>query len=384
MNLRDVIGTVALAYLPLVAGGCPACPDGEEEQVGSLPRHQAMALLADVAPSEFGPSTLCLDVCSTAVVEAPDGDVLTCLFDEATEELECVIDGEFGEERRRIPAERILTDELRWPEVVEGQLMEADRVANPRGVDSECELELGARLVDMERICIGPIDCSGAGRVARSQLGLELTLQGSHRSRWWARMARLEFAAVAAFLELAADLERLGAPSELVDRARDAAEDERVHTKMCADMAGMAMPSVASTAEHREHRPASLLEFARVNASEGCIRESFAALEALVQSHCASDATARAVLRRIARDETRHAQLSWDIDAWAAQGLSKRGKYRVQRSRRAAIRRTWRSLSRHPTCRAHSDVAPGQPDPPGRQWLFRGFVREVARSRAAV
>lgn len=384
MNLRDVIGTVALAYLPLVAGACPACPDGEEEQVGSLPAHQALALLADVAPSEFGPSTLCLDVCSTAVVEAPDGDVLSCFFDETTEELECVIEGEFGEERRRIPADRILTDELRWPGVVQGQLMEADQVANPRGVDSECELVLGDRLVDMERICIGPIDCSGAGRVARSQLGLELSVRGSPRSQWWARMATLEFAAVAAFLELAADLERLGAPSELVRRALDAAQDERVHTKMCANMAGIPTPSVASTAEHRELRPASLLEFARVNASEGCIRESFAALEALVQSHRASNTQVRSVLRRIARDETRHGQLSWDIDAWAARGLSKRGKYLVERSRRAAIRRTWSSLSRHPTCRAHSDVAPGQPSPRGRQRLFRGFVREVARSRAAV
>lgn len=349
-----------------------------------MTRDEALELLADVAPGAPGPSTLCLDVCSVAVVEGPPGDVLSCLFDEETAELECVFDGEFSEERRRLPAERIRTEDLRWPDVLQGLLTEADLAANPSSVDTECVIELGELLIDPQRVCLGPIDCSGAGRVARSQLGLALTVPGTPRSRWWAQMTALEFAAITAFEELAADLERLGAPADLVRRALDAAQDERDHTRMCAAMAGLPVPSDASSAEHRPQRAASLLEFARVNAAEGCIRESFAALEALVQSHRARDPKARAVLRRIADDEVRHGQLSWDIDAWATQRLSSRGKQQVRRSRRAAVRRTWTSLSRSPTCSLPSDPAPGLPNARGRQQLLQGFVRELARSRARV
>ena len=376
MNLRDVIGTVALAYLPL-ALGCPPCPDEEVEQTWSLQSSEAVELLNAAAQSASGASSLCLDVCSLGVVEGPPADVLSCLFDRETAELECVFDGEFGEERRRIPAGRVSTEDLRWPGALEDQLTAADS-ANP-----ECVVELGERLDDLQRICLGPLDCSGAGRVGRSQLGLELTLRGSPRSRWWAQMTALEFAAVTAFEELAADLERLGAPADLVLRAIGAAEDERVHTRMCAAMAGVPVPCGAA-AEHRPHRVASLLEFARVNAAQGCIRESFAALEALVQSQRARDPRARAVLKRIADDEVRHGQLSWDIDAWAAQRLSNRGMRLVQRSRRVAIRRTWTSLARRPTCSSPSDLAPGLPDAPGRQTLFRGFIGGLARSRAQI
>ncbi len=374
MNLRDVIGAVALAYLPL-AVGC-SCPEGEEEQTRPLQNYEALELLNAVALSASGVSSLCLDVCSLGVVEGPPGDVLSCLFDLETEELECDFDGEFGQESRRIPVESVSAEDLRWPGALEDQLTEVDS-ANP-----ECMVELGEGFVDLERVCLGPIDCSGAGRVARSQLelGLAMTLRGSPRSRWWAQMTALEFAAVTAFVELAADLERLGAPADLVRRAIDAAQDERAHTRMCAAMAGVPAPCGAA-ADHRPHRVASLLEFARVNAAQGCIRESFAALEALVQSRHARDPRARAVLKRIADDEVRHGQLSWDIDAWAAQRLSNRGQRMVQRSRRAAMRRTWTALSRSPTCSSRSDLAPGLPNPSDRQALFRGFIGGLARSR---
>jgi hypothetical protein len=51
--------------------------------------------------------------------------------------------------------------------------------------------------------------------------------------------------------------------------------------------------------------------------AEGCIGETVAAIEAAeALQHCTHDAT-RAVLARIAEDETRHAELAWRFVAWA-------------------------------------------------------------------
>ncbi len=373
MDLRHVIGIVALASLTL--GGACECPDEEVEQRLSVWRLDALDQLASAAES----SAFCLDACSVGVVEAPEGDIESCLVDVETEELECVINTGLNVRQIRIPAERIWTEDLMWPEALESALTEAYLIRFPSDEDAECVVELGERITDQMSVCMGPPDCVG-GRLARSQLGLDLQPPGSARSRWWAQMAALEWAAVRAFGELADDLCRLGAPRTLVDRALDAQEDERVHARLCASMAGLCEGWNAAPGAQHPRRRVSILEFARVNASEGCIRESFAALEALVQSHRAADPKERAVLRRIANDEVRHGQLSWDIDAWAAQRLSNRGKHRVRRSRRAAVRRTWTSLSREPSLVQASDSAPGLPDARGRQRLFRRFLHELARS----
>lgn len=366
-----------LASLPLAAA-C-SCPDGEVEQTAAISRPDALELLTTLSESP----AFCRDMCSLGVVEAPDGDVAGCLLDVETEELECAIDTGLDVRRTRIGIDWLRSDDLRSPEELESQLTEAYLVMFSGPEDAECVVELGERIADPFSVCMGPPDCIG-GRVSRSQLGLQLSAPTSARSPWWAQMAALEWAAVAAFGELARDLRRLGAPDALVARALRAQQDERVHARLCASMAGLPEGWNAAPGKHHQQRPASLLEFARVNASEGCIRESFAALEALVQSHRARDPKARAVLKRIADDEIRHGQLSWDVDAWATQRLRARGKQQVLRSRRSAIRRTWTSLSRRPTCSSQSDLAPGLPDAPGRQSLFRGFIQGLGRSRTHV
>jgi hypothetical protein len=51
--------------------------------------------------------------------------------------------------------------------------------------------------------------------------------------------------------------------------------------------------------------------------AEGCIGETVAAIEAAeALAHCEDEAT-RTTLARIARDETRHAELAWQFVAWA-------------------------------------------------------------------
>jgi len=50
---------------------------------------------------------------------------------------------------------------------------------------------------------------------------------------------------------------------------------------------------------------------------EGCIGETLAALHAGVRAQAAVDPVVRAVLERIAEDESRHAELAWRFVRWA-------------------------------------------------------------------
>ncbi|HXI60544.1 MAG TPA: ferritin-like domain-containing protein, partial [Polyangia bacterium] len=61
----------------------------------------------------------------------------------------------------------------------------------------------------------------------------------------------------------------------------------------------------------------SLVAVAAENAREGCVRETFGALTAAYQVSHAQDPLLRAAMNTIARDEARHARLSWAVDAWA-------------------------------------------------------------------
>lgn len=83
--------------------------------------------------------------------------------------------------------------------------------------------------------------------------------------------------------------------------------------------------------------PRDLETVARENAAEGCVRETFAALVAWRQARLAADPKIRETMGTIAADETRHAALSWAIDAWSRDRLSKSARHRVRSARSAAI-----------------------------------------------
>ena len=74
----------------------------------------------------------------------------------------------------------------------------------------------------------------------------------------------------------------------------------------------------------------SLEELAVENAAEGCARETFGALVATWQARAAGNPLVRGVMARIARDETRHADLAWAVDGWA------RGRLESRRARARA------------------------------------------------
>jgi len=80
-----------------------------------------------------------------------------------------------------------------------------------------------------------------------------------------------------------------------------------------------------------------LLELARLNAREGCVLESFAALQVAWQARCVAHPQLALELAQIALDEASHAELAWDVDAWLATVLTPEERNVMELVRREAI-----------------------------------------------
>ena len=76
---------------------------------------------------------------------------------------------------------------------------------------------------------------------------------------------------------------------------------------------------------------------ARHNATEGCVFEAWAALEAQLKSTYAETEELRQIYAVIATDEIRHAQLAWDLHRWFLQRLPEEQAERVKEEQRQAI-----------------------------------------------
>jgi hypothetical protein len=156
-------------------------------------------------------------------------------------------------------------------------------------------------------------------------------------------MAALEAASVHAFERLARELAAHDAPRSLVLRAKRAAGDERRHARVTRALArrfGASVPTI------RVGRGGvrSLAEIAVENAAEGCVRETFGALQATLQGQRAQDPEVRAAMRAIARDETRHAALAWSVARWITPKLTDDERAVVARAHTAAIEALGRDL----------------------------------------
>jgi hypothetical protein len=185
-----------------------------------------------------------------------------------------------------------------------------------------------------------------------------------------AEVAQLEAAAVSAFGQLHRELRLHGAPRRLVASARAAIGEERRHARVMARLARRhggepRSPRVEPT------RPRSLSSMAIDNAAEGCIRETYGALVAMRQARRARDPIVRRALRGIARDELRHATLSWDLAEWAKTRMSVGERSRVRRAGREALERLEVELTgpQHElVCRTT-----GMPEPDEAHRLFVGL-----------
>jgi len=161
--------------------------------------------------------------------------------------------------------------------------------------------------------------------------------RGDVSGGYFAKMAHLEAASVVAFAHMVSELRAHGAPAALIARAEAAILDEERHAVTIGALAaahGAAVPAV----EVAPMAVRSLLEMAIENRREGCVRETFGALVAHYQAAASTERPVREAMRGIAADETEHAALSWDLDAWFATRLTADERARVEAAGSEAVR----------------------------------------------
>lgn len=225
----------------------------------------------------------------------------------------------------------------------------------------------------------GDSSCTVGRRPAGLEVAGDLAADATPLGAWFASASELEAAAVHAFRTLARELEELGAPQDLVDRARSAARDEIRHARATAALAAR-FGGAPRRAEAARARARSILEIALENAVEGCVRETYGALVATYQAGRAADRSIARSMRAIARDETRHAALAWDVAALLEPRLSPDERARVDEARRAAIAELEdEALGVHA---AEVVTEAGVPNEPAARRLLAG-ARELVWARAA-
>ncbi|MEM9195175.1 MAG: ferritin-like domain-containing protein [Myxococcota bacterium] len=153
---------------------------------------------------------------------------------------------------------------------------------------------------------------------------------------FFAGVAALEESAVTAFDVMIDELTTLKAPSALLAAAEAARRDEVRHTKLMTELAERygthpKPPTIGPTAAR------SPFEITLENAVEGCIRETYGALVAEYQSHTAEDPDVRTVMREIAEDERRHAELSWALAGWLEPQLTAEERAQIGGAKADAI-----------------------------------------------
>ena len=159
-------------------------------------------------------------------------------------------------------------------------------------------------------------DSAIAPRADRVPASLRATL-----AEEWARDALLEHASVAAFSRFSLELLAVGAPSDLVALAHEAALDEVRHARACFALASAYLGEQVEPAQFpfagSVEVSSDLADVAARAVREGCVGETLAAALAAEQAARASDTAVRDVLAGIAEDEARHAELAWRTVAWA-------------------------------------------------------------------
>jgi hypothetical protein len=224
-------------------------------------------------------------------------------------------------------------------------------------------------------------DCATCpGGVGRVPAGLRRPARGRARSAlgdYFARAAHLEAASVFAFRRLRGELRAHGAPAALLRAAREAERDEVRHARQVGRLArrfgGSAPPA---SVEELPVRP--LEEVAIENAVEGCVRETFGAAVASYQAAAAEDPEVARLMTGIARDETRHAALSWSIARWAARKLGPEARERMA----ARCRATIEDLRREASLPVPADLiaSAGLPDAGQRRALLAALEQQLWRA----
>lgn len=205
-------------------------------------------------------------------------------------------------------------------------------VAPPEGDQSSCCY--GIVRAPEKFQCIGgrPFVVGGAARIAallphsdwrsRDLPGAPAsTLARETLAAHWAEDALFEHASIASFARFVLELLAVGAPPGLVRDAQRALADEIAHAELCFSLAsryagrpvGPGALEIGGAALDRR----DLASIAAAAVREGCTGETVSALIAEAAAEQATDPEAQRALRRIAAEETRHAELSFRFVAWA-------------------------------------------------------------------
>jgi hypothetical protein len=135
----------------------------------------------------------------------------------------------------------------------------------------------------------------------------------------WAAIAALEHASVASFARFTLQLMALGAPADLLADTQRAAADEVEHARLAYALAAAAGGAPVGPGPLDLSGAAPAFDPAGVMrglVDEACVGETLGAAEAAEAARRCHDPAVRAVLTRIADDETRHAALAWRSLSW--------------------------------------------------------------------
>jgi hypothetical protein len=222
-------------------------------------------------------------------------------------------------------------------------------------------------LVDSMRVC----GRRPAG-LAPARPMLACSALGAH----FAQAAHLESASVIAFRRLECELVRLGAPRSLVTRARRSRSEEIHHARETARLARRFRADVPPV-EVVPFIERSLFDIALENAVEGCVGETYGALVAAFQAERALPEL-RPLMRRIARDEARHAELAHDVARWLEPRLSRAERAEIAHARGAARANLHGAVQRGPELDAEVVRVAGMPTRAEALILVGGLDEVVA------
>ena len=178
-------------------------------------------------------------------------------------------------------------------------------------------------LLPQLQVKVGVVSCNGStGLIKHGRAATTPAQYEALEDDWggyFARLAQEEATAVFAFGELLEHLQDWEAPSSLQDWCGRIIEEEKVHTLM---MSGLAHRNGQESAvvQFPEPNRVSMKEMAIHNALTGCIGETWSAVGLCHQAEHAPKYNG--VFRRVAKDETSHAEFSWELHDWLMSKLT--------------------------------------------------------------
>jgi len=138
-------------------------------------------------------------------------------------------------------------------------------------------------------------------------------------AEFWAKQGQAEHASIASFALFTQKLLSVGAPVEMVTESLLCANEEVSHATLAFALASAYQGSHIAPNTYDSHKvsvSADLVSLFSDTVKEGCIAETYAALQAAKDADKATDPVVCAVWSKIATDEAYHASYAWRVVQW--------------------------------------------------------------------